>query len=144
MTEPGEAGMGWLVAAAVALAVTAGLCASAEVAIIRLSRAGAREHPRGTNGHPARLRAVLAEPSRYLSVMMLVRAGGQTAAVVLLTAALVHWLGTGWRTYLIAAAAMTAVTYVLAGIWPRTLSRRYDRQLAAGAARLFYPVVRAL
>ncbi|HEY7429391.1 MAG TPA: hemolysin family protein [Streptosporangiaceae bacterium] len=132
--------MAWLVAAALALAVAAGLCASAEVALIRVSRAGAPAPGRGGR----RLNAVLAEPSRYLSVLLLARVLSEIAAVVLMTAALVRWLGTGWRTFLIAVAVMAAVLYVVAGIWPRALGRRYDRRLASAAAGIFYPVVRAL
>src|SRR5262249_57128431 len=137
--------MAWLVAAALVLAVAAGLCASAEVAVIRASRAGARELRR-EGGRPPwrRLQAVLAEPSRYLSVLLLARMGSETAAVVLMTAALVHWVGTGWHTFLIAVAVMTAVLYVVAGLWPRTLGRRFDRQLASAAASIFYPAVPAL
>jgi magnesium and cobalt exporter, CNNM family len=137
--------MGWLVAAALALAVTAGLCASAEVALIRVGRAGARDGDRADSGRGSRsLQAVLAEPSRYLSVLLLVRLAAETSSVVLMTAALVHWLGTDWRTFLIAIAAMTAVLYVVAGIWPRALGRRYDQALARAAAAIFCPVVRAL
>jgi magnesium and cobalt exporter, CNNM family len=137
--------MGWLVAAALALAIAAGLCASAEVAIIRASRAGARELSRsGGRAVSGRVEAVLAEPSRYLSVLLLVRVCGETSAIVFMTAALLHWLGTGWRTFLIALAVMTGVLYVVAGIWPRTLGRQYDRQLAVTASGILYPAVRAL
>ena len=137
--------MAWLFAGAVALAVVAGLCASAEIAFLRLARAGARDRARpGPNGYPPRLHAVLAEPRRYLSVLMVLRVGSETAAVVLATAALVQLLGNGWRTYLIALAAMAAVLYVVAGIWPVTLGSEYDRQLAGAAANLLTPLVRAL
>jgi CBS domain containing-hemolysin-like protein len=137
--------MAWLVAAALALAVAAGLCASAEVALIRVARGGAREVDRDT-GRPksSRLHAVLTELSRYLSVLLLARVVSETGAVVVMTAALVHWLGTGWRTFGIAIAVMTAVLYVVAGIWPRALGRRFDQQLASAAAGFLYPVVRAL
>jgi CBS domain containing-hemolysin-like protein len=137
--------MAWLVAAALALAVTAGLCASAEVAVIRVGRAGARDGDRADGGHRyRRLHAVLAEPSRYLVVLLLVRLGSEASSVVLMTAALVHWLGSDWRTFLIAVAGMSAVLYVVAGIWPRALGRRYDQSLALAAANFFHPVVRAL
>lgn len=137
--------MGWLVAAALALAIAAGLCASAEVAIVRASRSVPRELGRANGSAVSgRVRAVLTEPSRYLSVLLLVRVGGETGAVVLMTVALLHWLGGGWRTFLIALAVMTGVLYVVAGIWPRTLGRQYDRQLAVIAAGILYPVVRAL
>ena len=90
--------MAWLIVAAVALALGAGLCASAEVALMRVSRSGAGELARGRKGSrnraATRLRAVLAEPARYLAVLLLARVCGETAAIVLVAAALLHWLGT--------------------------------------------------
>jgi magnesium and cobalt exporter, CNNM family len=137
--------MAWLVAAALVLAVAAGLCASGEVALLRTARAGGRDLARGdVPVDSRRLQAVLADPARYLSVLLLIRVLCEVAAVVLLTAALVHWLGTGWRTFAIAVAAMALVLYVLAGIWPRTLGRQYGRGLAVASARFLYPLVRAL
>ena len=137
--------MAWLFVAALALAVAAGLCSSAEIALLRLARAGARDRARpGPNGYPPRLQAVLTEPRRYLSVLMVMRVGSETAAVVLATAALVQLLGNGWHTYLIALLAMAAVLYIVAGIWPVSLGRQYDRQIAGAAASVLAPVVRAL
>jgi len=137
--------MAWLVAAALALAVAAGLCASAEIACLRVARAGGRDRVRdGANGYSPQLQAILAEPRRYLSVLLVIRVGAETAAVVLATAALVQWFGTGWRTFLIALAGMAAVLYIVDGVWPVTLGRQYDRRLAAAAARLLTPLVRAL
>jgi len=137
--------MAWLFAAALALAVVAGLCLSAEIAFLRLARAGGRDRGRpGPNGYSPKLQAVLAEPGRYLSVLMVVRVGSETAAVVSATAGLVQLLGNDWRTYLIALVAMAAVLYIVAGIWPATLGRRYDRELAGAAASVLTPIVRAL
>ncbi len=108
-------------------------------------RAGGRDRARpGPNGDSAQLQAALAEPRRYLSVLLVLRAGSETAAVVLATAALVQLLGNGWRTYLIALAAMAAVLYIVAGVWPAALGRQYDRQLAGAVAGLLGPVARAL
>jgi magnesium and cobalt exporter, CNNM family len=137
--------MAWLFAAALALAVAAGLCASAEIALFRMVRAGGRERSRdGANGHPPPLQAILAEPRRYLSVLLAIRMGAEVATVVLATAALVKLLGTGWHTFLITLAGTAAVLYVVAGIWPVALGRHYDRQLAGTAARLLVPAVRVL
>ena len=137
--------MAWLVAAAVALAVLAGLCASAEIALLRMARTGSRDRARdGSNGQSPQLQAVLAEPGRHLSVLLAIQIGAETAAVVLTTAALVQWLGTGWHTFLIALAGMAALLYLLAGIWPLTLGRQYDRQLAGATASVLAPLVRAL
>jgi CBS domain containing-hemolysin-like protein len=137
--------MAWLVAAAVVLALLAGLCVAAEVALIRVSRAGARELARARDGRgTGRLPAVLADAPIYLSVLLLVQICCETAATVLVTAALLHWLGAGWRTFLIAAAVMAAVLYLVAGIAPRMLGRRYEGRLAVAAAGVLYPVVRVL
>jgi len=137
--------MAWLLAAAVVLAVAAGLCASAEIALFRMVRAGGRERARdGSNGNSSAVQAILAEPRRYLSVLLAIRMGTETAAVVLATAALVTLLGTGWHTFLIAFAGMAALLYIVAGIWPVALGRNYDRQLAGAAAAVLVPTVRAL
>jgi magnesium and cobalt exporter, CNNM family len=137
--------MAWLVAAAVVLALLAGLCVAAEVALIRVSRAGARELARARDGRgTGRLPAVLADAPIYLSVLLLVQICCETAATVLVTAALLHWLGAGWRTFLIAAAVTAAVLYLVAGIAPRMLGRRYEGRLAVAAAGVLYPVVRVL
>ena len=60
--------MGWLLVAALALMLLAGWCTSAETALLRVSRAGAKELGRsaGEAGEP--LQAVLADVPRYLSV----------------------------------------------------------------------------
>jgi CBS domain containing-hemolysin-like protein len=137
--------MAWLVVAALALVLLAALCAGTEVALIRVARAGARElAPVGERHGSQHLPAVLADAPVYLSVLLLVQICCETAATVLVTAALLHWLGTGWRTFLIAGGAMAAVLYFVAGIAPRTLGRRHEARLAVAAAAVLYPVVRAL
>ncbi len=137
--------MAWLVAAGLVLTMLAGLCAGSEVALIRVSRAGARELTRARVGRgSARLQAVLADAPVYLSVLLLIQVCCETAATVLVTAALLDWLGSGWRTFLIAVAVMAAVLYVVAGIGPRTLGRQHEVRLAVAAAGILYPVVRAL
>jgi CBS domain containing-hemolysin-like protein len=137
----------WLIVAALVLALLAGLCASAEVALMRVSRSGAVELARrkGSRGQAAtRLQAVLADPARYLAVLLLARVSGETAAIVLVAAALEHWLGTGWRTFLLVTVIMIAVLYLLAGIGPRVLGRQHERSVALAAADVLYPVVRVL
>ena len=140
--------MAWLIVAAAALALGAGLCASAEVALMRVSRSGAGELARGRKGSrrraATRLQAVLAEPARYLAVLLLARVCGETAAIVLVAAALLHWLGTGWHVFLLTWVIMAAVLYVLAGIGPRILGRQYERSVALAAADVLYPVTRIL
>ncbi|HEY6279604.1 MAG TPA: hemolysin family protein [Streptosporangiaceae bacterium] len=137
--------MPWLVAAAVVLALVAGLCVSTEVALIRVSRGGTGELGRARAGRGSRrLTAVLADAPVYLSVLLLIQICSETASTVLVTVALVHWLGVGWRAFLIAAAAMSVLLFVVAGIGPRTLGRRHEGRVAAAAAGLLYPLVRLL
>ena len=137
--------MAWLVAAALVLVLLAGLCVATEVAIIRISRAGTRELTGGRKGRGTRrLPAVLADAPVYLSVLLLVQICCETAATVLVTAVLLHWLGSGWRAFLIAVAVMAAVLYLVAGITPRILGRQHEGRLAAAAASVLYPVVRML
>ncbi|HEV2371666.1 MAG TPA: hemolysin family protein [Streptosporangiaceae bacterium] len=145
--------MAWLVVAALVLAVVAGVCASAEVALVRTRAIGAGGVARGggREGVPAadregsrQLEAFLADPSRYLSVLLLVRAAALAGAVVFMTAAMLALLGTGWRAYLVSGAIMAVVFYVVAGVWPRALGNRYDRPLSLAAARVLTPVVVAL
>ncbi len=137
--------MAWLVAAAVVLALLAGLCVSTEVALIRVSQGGTGEPGRARAGRGSeRLTAVLAEAPVYLSVLLLIQICAETGATVLVTAALVHWLGVGWQAFLIAAVAMSALLFVVAGIGPRTFGRRHQRRVAAAGASVLYPLVRLL
>ena len=137
--------MAWLVAAAVVLALLAGLCVSTEVALIRVARAGTGDlgRTRGGDG-AARLTAVLADAPVYLSVLLLIQIFAETAATVLVTLALVQWLGVGWQAFLIAVAAMSLLLFVVAGIGPRTLGRRYQARVAAAGTSVLYPLVRLL
>ncbi len=136
--------MGWLVVAAAVLAVFAGLCASADTALLRVSRAGAKELASSQSETSAPLQAVLAEVPRYVAVLLLARVAAELAATVLLTAALLHWMGYGWQALVTSGAIMTGVIYVVAGIVPRTLGREYARVVADAAASVMHPVVRLM
>ena len=136
--------MGWLLAAALALTVLAGWCASAEAALERVSRAGAKELGRGVGKGSTPLQYVLADVPRYLSVLMLARIAAELSATVLVTAVLLDWLGSGWRAFLITAAVMTVVIYVVAGVVPRSLGRSSAVRVASSAAAVVAPVVRVL
>jgi CBS domain containing-hemolysin-like protein len=136
--------MGWLVAAAILLTLLAGLCVTGEVALARAARIGAQELAKSGRHGPAQAEAVLAEGPRYLNMLLLLRITAEIAATVLLTAALVHWLGTGWRAFLIAAVVMIAIGYVLIGVVPRALGRRYTEQAALAAAAVLHPLSRLL
>jgi CBS domain containing-hemolysin-like protein len=136
--------MGWLLAAAVVLTLLAGWCATAEASLARVSRAGAKELGRGVGEGSTPLQVVLADVWRYLAVLLLARIASELSAVILVTVVLLHWLGSGWRAFVIAAAVMTAAIYLVTGIVPRSLGQRNAVRLASSAASILAPVTRLL
>jgi len=136
--------MGWLLAAAVVLTLLAGWCAAAEAALARVSRAGAKELGRSVGQGSTSLQVVLADVTRYLAVLLLARIAAELSAVVLVTAVLLHWLGPGWRAFLIAAAVMTVAVYLATGTVPRALGRRNAVRVASAAASVLAPGIRLL
>jgi CBS domain containing-hemolysin-like protein len=136
--------MGWLLAAALALTLLVGWCAGAEAALARVSRAGAKELGRAAGEGSTPLQVVLADVASYLSVLLLVRIAAELSATVLVVVVLLHWLGNGWRAFVITAAVMTVVTYVAVGVVPRSLGQRGAVRMASAAASALAPVVRLL
>ena len=134
--------MGWLAVAALALIVLAGCCVTAEVALLRVSRAGAKELGRRTTAEGASpLQAVLAEVPLYLSVLSLARVAGEIGATVLVTVVLLHAIGPGWRAFAIAAAIMIVLVYLATVLIPRGTERRNPARIALAAAAVLHPVV---
>ena len=136
--------MGWLLVAAAALMLVAGWCTSAEAALLRVSRAGAKELGRSAGESAEPLQTVLAEVPRYLSVVLLVRVAAEISSAVLVTAVLVHWWGIGWRAFLVTAVVMTVASYILAGTVPRGIARHNPVKVASAAASVLRPLVRLL
>src|SRR5580692_4358055 len=136
--------MGWLLVAALVLMLVAGWCTSAEAALLRVSRAGAKELARSAGESAESLQAVLTEVPRYLSVVLLARVAAEISSAVLVTAVLVHWWGVGWRAFVVTAVAMTVASYVLAGTLPRGIARHYPVKVASAAASVLRPVIRLL
>src|ERR1700739_1232301 len=121
-----------------------GWCTSAETALLRVSRAGAKELGRSAGESAEPLQAVLADVPRYLSVVLLIRVATEICAAVLVAAVLVTWLGINWKAFLITAAAMTLASYLLAGVIPRSVGRRSPVKVASAAATVLRPVIRLL
>jgi CBS domain containing-hemolysin-like protein len=136
--------MGWLLVAALALVLVAGWCASAEAALLRVSRAGAKELGRSPGAGPPPLQAVLSDVARYVAVLVLVRVIGEITATVLVTAVLTHWIASDWRAFLSAAAIMIIVSYAIDAVVPRSRGRQRTARVATSAAAILRPVVRAL
>jgi magnesium and cobalt exporter, CNNM family len=136
--------MGWLVSVAVVLTLLAGLCASAEAALARVSRARVQDlvaqRRRGAN----RLQEMLADTPRSLNVVLLLRVSFELSAVVVVTAAFVRLFGPTARAFGLTVAVMIVVSYIAVGVSPRTLGQQHADRVALGAAVVLHPIARVL
>jgi len=110
---------GWLLVAAIALILVAGLCAAAQAAMSRVDAESL---------------------DRYGSLLTLIKVCAEVSAAVLMTLAFAHWLGGGWQVFLPAAGALLLARYVLIGVGPRAMSRQRAERIAGTAARLLRPL----
>jgi CBS domain containing-hemolysin-like protein len=142
----------WLLVAAAVLALAAGWCIRGEAALALMSPAPAPEHPerpeppgRKRPDERDRLRIVVADLPRYLSVLLLIRAICEVFAAVLVTAAFVRWFGDDWRAVLSALAVVIVLRYALTGMRAQgsAVGPRPERTAGRAAAFLF-PLTRAL
>ncbi|HUS20802.1 MAG TPA: hemolysin family protein [Aeromicrobium sp.] len=127
----------WLVIAAVALIVVAGLLAAVDAALSSFSKARAKQLAEENRGGSARLMTILDEPARYLNCVLLMRVVCETAAVLLLTVWVIGYVGPilpFWLWLLIAILAMAFVNYVAIGVGPRTLGRQHAESIALASA----------
>jgi len=125
-----------LLVVAVVLVVLAGGFACMDAALAMVSRARVeelvREHARGAT----RLIAVVDDKARHVSLLLLLRAACELFAAVIVAVVLISLLGADWATILVAGAAMTAVSYILIGVGPRTLGRQHPYPVALRTAAL--------
>ncbi|GIH28072.1 membrane protein [Acrocarpospora phusangensis] len=132
---------GWLFSA-VALIVTGGLLASAETALTRISRVRAEEFVKEGRRGARRLQAIVADPPRYLNLLLLLRLSCELAATVIATLLFIDWLGDTGQAYAVAAAVMILVSYVIVGVSPRTLGRQHAEPVALASAPIVYGLTR--
>ncbi|MGI8696464.1 MAG: hemolysin family protein [Mycobacteriales bacterium] len=125
-----------LVVVAAALVPIAGCVAALDAALTRVSPARISElHREGTRG-AATLGAVAAHKPKYTNLLLLLRVAAELLATVLVASVLDDIIGVGWEAILIAAGAMTVVSYVIIGVGPRTLGRQHPYRIALMAAGL--------
>ncbi|MBG6088030.1 hemolysin family protein [Actinomadura viridis] len=133
---------GWLLALAAGLVCMAGLLAGTEAALARVSRVRVEELVReGRRGAP-RLAAVVADPARYLNLVLLLRISCELVATVIVADLCISWLDETWRAYVVAAAIMIVVSYVVVGVGPRTLGLQHADRVALVGAAVIHPVTR--
>ena len=125
----------WLVAAA--LTVLAGVLAAVDAALSSFSRARARELVEEQRSGASRLVTILDEPARYLNCVLLMRVVCETAAVVLVTLAVVELVAVAlpfWALICIAILALAFVNYIAIGVGPRTMGRQHAESIALASA----------
>ncbi|MGH3328616.1 MAG: hemolysin family protein [Streptomycetales bacterium] len=133
-----------LVISAILLVVVAGLFVAIDTAISRISRSRVDELVRSGRHGAAALQRVLADPPRYLNLTLLIRAGCELLAAVLVTVLCLNGFPAGWQAVLVATAIMVVVSYVVVGVSPRTLGRQHDTPFALAGAAVLLPLVRVL
>jgi CBS domain containing-hemolysin-like protein len=125
----------WLVAAA--LTVFAGVLAAVDAALSSFSRARARELVEEQRAGASRLVTILDEPARYLNCVLLMRVVCETAAVVLVTLAVIELVALAipfWTLICIAILALAFVNYIAIGVGPRTMGRQHAESIALASA----------
>ncbi|GAA2358109.1 hemolysin family protein [Nonomuraea africana] len=131
----------WL-PSAVVLVVIGGVIASAETALSRISRVRAEEFVREGRRGAERLQAVVADPPRYLNLLLLLRLSCELVATVIATLLFIDLLGDQGLAYAAAAAVMIVVSYVIVGVSPRTLGRQHAEPIALASAPIVYGLTR--
>lgn len=94
-----------------------------------------REGRRGS----ARLAEVVADPARYVNMVLLLRIGCELVATVIVADLCISWLDETWRAYVTAAAIMIVVSYVVIGVGPRTLGIQHADRIALARRRRHPP-----
>ncbi|MDH2425094.1 hemolysin family protein [Sphaerisporangium sp. TRM90804] len=132
---------GWLISAAL-LIVVGGLLASAETALARISRVRAEEFARKGRRGGLRLQAIVADPPRYLNLLLLLRLSCELGATVIATLLFIDWFGDEGQAYALAAGVMILISYVIVGVSPRTLGRQHAEPVALASAPIVYGLTR--
>jgi CBS domain containing-hemolysin-like protein len=133
---------GWLPALAVGLVFMAGLLAGTEAALARVSRVRVEELVREGRRGAERLALVVADPARYLNMVLLLRISCELIATVIVADLAISLLDETWRAYVTAAAIMIVVSYVVVGVGPRTLGLQHADRVALAGAAVIHPVTR--
>ncbi len=122
----------------------AALCAAAEAALSRVPRIHVEEFARAGRRGAKALSRIVAEPSPYLNLVLLLRVAGEMTAAVILAVWAVLLLAVGWPAVVLAAGTMVVVSYVAVGVAPRTLGRQRADAIALAAAPVVYRLARVL
>ncbi|MCK9931748.1 hemolysin family protein [Frankia sp. Mgl5] len=121
--------------AAVTALAAAGLGA-VDAALTRVSRVSVDEFARQGKAGAANLARVVADPGRYLALLLLLRIAGEMAAAACITVLAVHAYGSGFAAVGLGALVSTLVAYILVGVMFRTLGRQHAPAVSLATAGL--------
>ena len=127
-----------LVAVAIVLVVMAAFLASVDAAFSRVSRVAVDDFVRQGRRGAQRLRVVVADPARYVNVVLFLQALAEITAIVLVTVVTLNVFPARWEAVLVSTVTMLVVTYVVIGVAPRTLGRQHSGRVALAAAAPIY------
>jgi CBS domain containing-hemolysin-like protein len=121
----------WLLLAAAALVLLAGLFSAADAAIGSFSRARAEELLDDGRPGARRLVALLDDLPRYLNTALLLRLLCEISAIALVTLqAYDVYDGAWWPTMLTTIGVMLVISFVAIGVAPRTVGRQHSERVA--------------
>jgi CBS domain containing-hemolysin-like protein len=124
-------GDAWLLVAAAALVLLAGLFSAAEAALASFSHARAEELAAERRPGSRRLLTLLEDPPRYLNTALFLRLLCEISAIVVVALQVSErYDGRWWPTVLTSIAAMLVVSFVAIGVAPRTLGRQHSETVA--------------
>ncbi|MCU1676278.1 MAG: Hemolysin containing domain-like protein [Frankiales bacterium] len=145
----------------VVLVLGASVFACAEAALGHISHNRVEELVRDGRRGAASLRVVVAEPSRYLNLLLLLRLACEIGASALVMLEAMHAFrptdgsvgnaGDDWSAFGVTIGIMLVVSYVVVGVSPRTIGLQHAESvglatagLARGLDRIFGPLPRLL
>ncbi|MGV9482113.1 hemolysin family protein [Gordonia aichiensis] len=123
----------WFLVVALVLLAVAGVFAAVDTAVSTVSIARVEDMVKEQRAGARRLVAVLDARATYVGLAVFLRVACETAAVALAAVALVDLLGVGWGL-VVAIAGMTVLSYIAAGVGPRTLGRQHAYSVALASA----------
>ncbi|MFT4125001.1 MAG: hemolysin family protein [Gordonia sp. (in: high G+C Gram-positive bacteria)] len=130
MTSTGEI---WAVAVVVVLVLGSGVFAAIDTAISTVSIARVEDMVKEHRPGAQRLIVVLDARATYVALAVLLRVVGETAATAIVAVMVVGEIGVRWGLA-VTVAGMAVVSYIAAGVGPRTLGRQHAYSIALGSA----------
>ncbi|NDK88390.1 HlyC/CorC family transporter [Gordonia desulfuricans] len=129
----------WLGICAILLVALSGVFAAADTAVSTVSMARVEDMVKEHRAGAARLVKVLESRATYVGLAVLLRVVCETAAVAFIAVIAVDGLGLGWGLT-VTILGMAVVSYVAAGVGPRTLGRQHAYSISLMSAAVLQAI----